>query len=322
MHGIVAVSRKRPASCLALRLRTLAVGILLIAGGPAQACQVVPRATIPLARAGTAILVPVTVNGTVADFLLDTGAERSVIGLQAADRLHVARDEWVSTDIQGAGGRDRRRLGRPASLMLGGLALRRHTVAADNSVVIGPIPEAVEGKPVAGLLGQDFLSPFDLDLDLPAGTLTLVDVTACRGRFLPWRMPYQAVAAWRPVRNILAVPISVGDARIEALLDTGALQSVITLPGMIQLGLAAGGADRVGGFGPNSLAARIQTFPSVQVGGLGPAPMAMMVAPVRTLRSIGALLGADWLAGRHVWISWATDQVFVESTAPTATAPP
>lgn len=294
-------------------LRTLALGTMLVVGAAAQACQVVPKATIPVARAGNGILVSVTVNGATADFLLDTGAERSVIGLQAADRLHVARDEWVSTDIQGAGGRDRRRLGRPASLTLGGLALRRHTVAADNSVVIGPIPEEVDGKPVAGLLGQDFLSSFDLDLDLPAGILTLVGVNACSGRFLPWHVPYQAVAAWRPVRNILAVPVRVGDARLEALLDTGALQSVITLPGMIQLGLVAGGADRVSGFGPDSLAARVQSFASVQVGALAPAPMPMVVAPIRTLRSIGALLGADWLSGRHVWISWATDQLFVAS---------
>ena len=296
-----------------LRLLAAAWWLLSAAAPAGAACQVVAKATISLARAGTGILVPVTVNGVTSDFLLDTGAERSVIGLQAADRLHVARDEWVSTDIQGAGGRDRRRLGRPASLTLGGVVLRRHTVAADNSVVIGPIPEAVDGKPVTGLLGQDFLSAFDLDLDLMAGTLTLFDVKACTGRFLPWRMPYQAVAAWRPVRNILAVPMRVGNARLEAQLDTGALQSVVTLPGMIQLGLAGGGGDRVSGFGPNSLAARVQVFPAVQIGALAPAPMAMVVAPIHTLRSIGALLGADWLSGRHVWISWVTDQIFIAS---------
>ena len=288
-------------------------GVVALAGPAAAACQMTQRATLPLRRVGTGIVVPVTVNGMVADFLLDTGAERTVIGLEAADRLHVARDEWVSTDIQGAGGRDRRRLGRPASLALGNLSLRRHTVAADNSVVIGPIPETVDGTPIAGLLGQDFLSPFDLDLDLSAGTLTLFDVAGCSGHFLPWHGPYQAVAAWRPVRNVLAVPLHVGSLTLEALLDTGALHSVVTLPGMVQLGLAAGGTDLVHGFGPNSLAAHTQQFSSVGVGALPPAPLEMVVAPIRTLRSIGALLGADWLADRHVWISWATNQLFVAS---------
>ena len=294
--------------------RAAALAALLLAGQQVQAaCRVTARATVTLQRAGTAILVPVTLNGVTSAFLLDTGAERTVVGLQAADRLHIARDEWVSTDIQGAGGRDRRRLGRPASLALDGLALRRHTVAADNSVVIGPIPETVEGVPIAGLLGQDFLSPFDVDLDLAAGTLTLYSVAGCSGRFLPWRGAYAAVAAWRPVRNVLAVTLRVGGATLQAMLDSGALHSVVTLPGMVQLGLAAGGTDAVRGFGPATLAAHMQSFASVQVAPLPPAPMDMVVAPIRTLRSIGALLGADWLSGRHVWVSWATDQLFVAS---------
>ena len=290
-----------------------AVAVWACLAMPATACRLAPRATIALTRAGTGILVPVTVNGMTEPFLLDTGAERTVVGLAAADRLHIARDEWVSTDIQGAGGRDRRRLGRPASIALGSLALRRHTVAADNSVVIGPIPDSLDGTPIAGLLGQDFLSPYDLDLDLAANTLTLYDVAGCSGRFLPWHGAYQAIAAWRPVRNVLAVPLKIGSEDLEALLDSGALHSVVTLPGMVQLGLAGGGSDTLRGFGPASLAARTQDFAAVQVGALPAAKMEMVISPIRTLRSIGALLGADWLSGRHVWISWATDQLFVAS---------
>ena len=298
-----------------MRLLRLAACLSCLAPTLAQAaCVVTPRATLAVTRAGDGVLVPVTLNGVTSDFLLDTGAERSVVGLQAADRLHIARDEWVSTDVQGAGGRDRRRLGRPATLSLGNLALRRHTIAADNSVVIGPIPEAIAGKPVAGLLGQDFLSPFDLDLDLASNSLTLFDVRGCSGRFLPWRVPYQAVAAWRPVRNVLAVPLRVGGTTVQALLDTGALTSVVTLPGMIQLGLAPGGGETVHGFGPATVEARRQAF-TVQLGALPATTMDLAVAPVHTLRSIGALLGADWLSGRHVWVSWATNQIMV-ATAP------
>ena len=261
--------------------------------------------------AGGLVLVPVAINGAVEPFVLDTGAERSVVGLAAADRLRLARDEWVSTDIQGAGGVDRRRLGRPSSLSLGGLALRRRTVAADDSVVVGPIPDTVAGHPVAGLLGADFLSPYDLDLDIPAGRVTLYSVAGCAGRFLPWTEPYAALPAWRPVRNVMTLAMQVGGKALQAELDSGTATTTLTLPGMVQLGLAAGGADRVRGFGAGSLAVHVQRFPAVQVGSLPAAPADLAVAPVRTLRSVGALLGADWLATRHVWVSWATDQVFV-----------
>ena len=286
--------------------------LLLAAAAPAAAaCRVDRLASLPITRAGGLLLVPVAINGTTADFVLDTGTERTVVGQEAAGRLHLARDEWVSTDIQGTGGRDRQRLGRPASLSLGGVALRRRTVAADNSVVVGPIPDSVGGAPIAGLLGQDFLSVFDLDLDVPGKTLTLYGVAGCSGRFLPWTGGYEAIAAWRPVRNILAVPMQIGGVGLNAELDSGAANSVITLPGMIQLGLLPGGSDEVSGFGRGQLAARTQRFASVRVGTAPAAATDLMLAPIRTLRSIGALLGADWLASRRVWVSWATDQLFV-----------
>lgn len=272
------------------------------------ACRVEPRATVAVERRPDGLLgVPLVVNGSVIQAVLDTGAERTVLALGTADRLRLRRDEWVSTDIEGAGGRDRRRLGRPDSLALGGLALRRRTVAADNSVVVGPLPGGVEA-----LLGQDMLSPYDLDLDASAGRLVLMAVDGCTGRFLPWQARYEAIAAWRPVRNVLAVPMQLGAAALWAQLDTGAARSVITLPGMIALGLGTGGSATIRGFGAGSAPARVQRF-TVRIGGLPATDTDMLVSPLHTLRSLGALLGADWLAGRHVWISWATDQVFVQT---------
>ena len=51
----------------------------------------------------------------------------------------------------------------------------------DSSVTVGPLPmNEVAGRPLAGLLGRDFLSPFDLDIDLPAHRMTLFDVQGMR----------------------------------------------------------------------------------------------------------------------------------------------
>ena len=293
--------------------RLLAGGavILALTCHPAAACRVAKRATVPLQRAGGLMLVPVEINGRTTPFVLDTGAERTVVGLAAADRIGLARDEWVSTDMTGAGGRDRRRLGRPASLSIGGVALRRHTVAADNSVVVGPIFDSVAGQPVTGLLGQDFLSAYDLDLDPAAGTLSLYDVTGCSGAFLPWAGRYDSIPAGRPVRNILTLPMTIDGHSLAAELDSGAEISVVTLPGMLAMNLQAGGTQAMHGFGVAGLPYRTQRFASVHVGRDSPGEQTLAVAPIRTLRSVGVLLGADWLSARHAWVSWATDQVFV-----------
>ena len=90
-------------------------------------------------------------------------------------------------------------------------------------MVVGPIPETVAGHPVTGLLGADFLSPYDLDLDIPAGRLTLYSVAGCAGRFLPWTGPYAALPAWRPVRNVMTLAMQVGGKTLQAELDSGRL---------------------------------------------------------------------------------------------------
>jgi hypothetical protein len=301
-------ARSRRISCWASRARSAALllGLCLLPHVAQAACAVTKRTSVPFTRRNGLLMVDVTVNGTAVRFQLDTGAERSVLSVAAADRLHLRRDEWVSTDIEGVGGRDRRRLGRPDSLLLAGLPLWRHTLVADDSLVVGPLPDGVDG-----LLGQDYLSPYDLELDPASSTVSLYAVAGCSGHFLPWSARYEATPLWRPVRNVLATPLRLEGKAIWAELDTGSQRSLITLPGMITLGLQAGGADTLRGFGPATMAARSQDFPSVQIGFLPAAPMSLEIAPVRTFRSLGALLGADWLGSHHVWISWATDQLFV-----------
>jgi len=286
--------------------------LALLACGPARAaCRVEQRGTVPVTQAGGSLLVPVDINGMQENFVLDTGAERSVVSPQAALRVGLARDEWVSTDMRGVGGRDATRLGRPRTLTIGGIALRRHTMAADNSIAVATIPDSAGGHPIAGLLGQDYLSTFDLDLDVPHGTLGLFSVSGCSGAFLPWTGRYTPIEAMRPVGNTLLLPASVDGQAFVAELDSGASSSVVIAPGIERLHLATGGSGTVRGLGAGSMAVHSQRFATVLIGGEMLPDMTMLVAPYHAWRIVDMLLGADWLRDRHVWISWATNQIFV-----------
>jgi hypothetical protein len=141
-------------------------------------------------------------------------------------------------------------------------------------------------------------------------------VPGCSGRFLPWKSPYAAVPAETPMTHALILPITLDSRRLTALLDTGASASMVTLPGMIRLGLTQASlvgdaAAGVHGVGRQTPEMRRHRFGSLQIGGITQRDPVLWVAPVRIVPIVDALLGADWLAmQQRVWISFATSEVF------------
>ena len=297
----------------------LACGIIVACGVGARAgCNVEQRGSTAFGTSGRHLLVPLEVNGLAATFVLDTGAERSLVTPVAVQRLNLARDEWVSTRMRGVGGIVEHPNANPRSLSVAGIPLQRRTVTRDTSLTVGDLPRAmVAGRAVDGLLGRDFLTLFDLELDVATHRLTLYEVRNCAGRFAPWRSDYMAITAAMPMDRALVLPIVVNGRPLRALLDTGASASLITAPGMVRLGLtpAALTGDRgitMHGVGPQTPQTWQHRFVSWQVGPWSQRDPLLWVAPVHVVPIVDALLGADWLlAQRYVWISFATAQVFV-----------
>ena len=294
----------------------LVVACLLPAGARA-ACSVEAKATVPLGTADNVLTLPVEVNGIAATFVLDTGAQRSLVSIEAVQRLGLARDQWVGTTMSGIGGIDRRPNADPRSLSLGGVTLVRRTLNHDNSLTVGILPRThVGNRVIDGLLGRDFLSVFDLDLDMPDARLTLFQVHDCAGRFLPWRGGYTSVPVSIPTEQALVVPVTLDGTPLRALLDTGSGASLLARPGMFRLGLqpsglAADPASEVNGLGRRSVVMHLHRFRSLQVGQQVIEAPLIWVAPIRLSPIVDMLLGVDWLVGRRIWISFATRQIFV-----------
>jgi predicted aspartyl protease len=295
----------------------LLLACLLAPATARAACTVDNKATVALDVAGGAITVPVEVNGTVATLIVDTGAQRSLVTEDAVHRLGLARDEWVGTTMRGIGGIESRPNADPRSLTLGGVPLVRRTVTHDTSLTVGILPRTHIGNLVIdGVLGRDFLAPFDLDLDVPNRRLTLYQVQDCTGRFLPWQGGYTAVPVTLPAENALIVPVTLDGMPLRALLDTGAGASMLAAPGLFRLGvqpasLAGDPSSTVSGAGSHMVTMHRHTFRSLKVGGEATDAPVIWTAPIQLMPIVDMLLGADWLATRHIWISFATKQLFV-----------
>lgn len=300
-----------------LRLLGAAMTIMLLAGAAYAECSVRLRTTVAIAVASNNLLVTVAVNGQDATFILDTGADRTLMSEPAVRALGVERSGWVASAIMGIAGGTQRPDALPRSLSLGGVALRRTTLLGDTGVTVGLLPTSeIDGRPIAGMLGRDFLAAFDLDLDMPARRLSLYEVRSCVAGFLPWRHPYAAIPAATPVGTALVIPVGLDQQPLRALIDTGASGSLLTAPGIVRMGLspAALAHDPGGnghGVGPEAVPMRLHRFDAMQVGPEVVRSPSIWAATVHVVPIVDLLLGVDWLLSRHVWLSFATRQVFV-----------
>ncbi len=296
----------------------LAAALGSLAAASAQAtCRPERRATVPVERMGRLLTVTAALDGKPARLVLDTGAERTVVSQAAMRELHLRGDPWVSTFIRGVGGVEWRANALLESFTLGGVPLRRRSVNPVLSLVVAPLPFPTSGADgAAGLLGSDYLSVFDLDLDLAAGTLGIYAMQDCATGAIPWSLPFVTVPATRPKAGVLLVPVQIDGRILQAELDTGAVASLVTARGAARLGLAANPSDaRAGpalrGVGRQEMAVQIREFAEIRFGPLVLRDAHLAVGAPAGGYPFDMILGLDILRDARLWISYASNRVLV-----------
>jgi len=292
--------------------------LLLILGGcqaaslpRVQACTVERAAELPVRVDHGLLLAPGGLNRHPVQWLLDTGAEGTLISSDAVARFALERDAMRRTTINSVGGQVITTANAwVASFVLGGLEARQVSVA------VGPLPTlSGADPPLYGLIGADFLADFDIEFDLPRQRVSLYRVSNCGDGFRPLGEP-AAVVPLRPShRGLLAVDVQIDGQTVRALIDSGARLSSIRTDVAHRLGVdaatlardpltAGSGADTI------AMAGRLHRFAEVRIGPEVLRDQPIEVAPL-ALPDADMLLGADYLQGRHIWLSYATQRMFI-----------
>lgn len=166
--------------------------------------------TVPFAWTPGQIEVAVTVNGTAATFLLDTGSEYSVVSTRLAGRLGLTLET-----------RGPRGFARGVALGVGSIAMK------NQHVMVMPFDTYYSrGRQIDGLLGYDVFDRYAVRIDFRGKSLTFWDPAA-------FEAPKLAV----PVRITFAgrLPVVAGTVRlagarrlpVRLMVDTGASQSIV-----------------------------------------------------------------------------------------------
>ncbi len=292
----------------------------LLTGVAQAACRLDRLTSVAVTLVRGLPLVEAAVDGKPATFVLDTGAERTVLADTAVRELGLPRDKWVGSTIGGVGGVFERSANATLrSFELGGVALRRRSVNPVLSLAVAPLPlDALGGRRVSGLLGADYLSAYDLDLDLRGGVLALVATRGCEAEPIPWEPAHGVVPLARPRRFTVLAPVRLDGRVLQAQLDTGASLSVVSKRGMARLGIGSDQAapDAIGtgrGVGRGALALRLHRFTMVGIGPVETHDVTLALAAPVNGYPFDMLLGTDLLSRQRLFISYATNRLLIAS---------
>jgi len=275
-------------------------------------CPLVRMAETPVEAHGNMLFVQATINRAPVTLLIDTGAERTLLTQSAIDRLQLPRDFQHVTRTIGIGSPTVSWDAMlPGGLIIGGTHFPVDSVSVGNFSIM-----PVANSPADGLLGADILLAFDIDLDLPAQKMIFYRASHdCPDAAPPWTEAYIGLTGTTTRRDRLLVPFELDGVQGMGVLDTGAQISSISQTLAERMGLDEEQleTDRTvmaHGAAADQVAVRVHRFHELRV---GPAVMHSPVLPVVPMSDgMGdALIGADFLRGRRIWLSFSTNRVFI-----------
>jgi pimeloyl-ACP methyl ester carboxylesterase len=270
---------------------------------------------VPLVWDSGRIVVPVRVGAHDSlRFIFDTAGGGSVVSPETVARLGIPARAGNSVQVMGASGAVRLRQVPLPVVSVGG-----HSVAGMTAVVteMGRFRRSA-GPAYAGVLGNDFLRAFDVEVDVPAGRLRLWRRGADPA---PW--PGAAPAT---VANLSRMPgfvmfdVAVGDSTVRAILDSGAATSTLNWRAAAGAGVTRATPGlrttrAVGGMSGDTIESRLHTFGRVGVKGFRFPPLEMSISDLPVFRALGLgdqptmLVGADLLRTCRVFISYTERRV-------------
>jgi len=199
-----------------------ALAALCLVGGPAVAstCTLIEAASLPASFKNGNVSVDVGVNGTPAKFLIDTGSSVTWISQALAERLSLPVVNMNMTINSDAG------TYKPNGAIISELTIG-HIVAHSAKFVTKERGGNGTTNEFSGVLSQEYLAHFDLELDPALGRVHLFEPIRCPDDAAYWsnehfELPLSTDFYHRPM-----VRVTLDGQEVTALINTAAAVSNI-----------------------------------------------------------------------------------------------
>ncbi|MCB2106481.1 MAG: aspartyl protease family protein [Rhodobacteraceae bacterium] len=284
------------------------MGVLLLASILAPSSV---HAAVPIARAASGhATIPVTVASERADFVLDTGAEGTVLYRNFADRLGLTATSGSSQLVGQTGAIDLPEIEMP------GFTVDGRTFGPMTTIAL---PSRADGVDLAGIVGLDVMKDALAVIDYPRGLFSLHDSTA-DPTVLAGKDAI-AIDVRRAAGGLLVLDVGIGGVVGAAVLDSGSRDTRINWRFASALGIAPGSAAlKQGGVIQGATITPVATV-TTEVENISFAGHTVTKAEVRIAdfpvfaqlemsERPAMILGHDLLAGAKMVIDLAHDRVW------------
>jgi predicted aspartyl protease len=268
---------------------------------------------LPLQRQGRHVIVEAKINGQPARMIFDTGTFTSILTPQAVSRLHLKTERSMAGELHGIGGSQSADLVTAKTVELGQTHGRNFPFLSAD---LGPTENTFGAD---GLLSSDLLSKWDIDLDFQAGRIGLFQpIGDCRHPAAYLNGPlYRVDLLPFGEDHTPRIKIVIDGKTFTALVDTGAFSTSIYRHAAARLGIHVADlpADPHGGIygvGPRKIRSVTHVFQPITIGDLTVENMPVDIIDQASDDDVDMLLGADFQARLHLWISYSSGSLIMQ----------
>lgn len=274
-------------------------------GGP-QSCHVGKVADLPL-LANVRPMVAATLDGQKVAVLIDTGGATSAVSQSAADHFALsATDRYLS--IIGVGNMERAPIVVVRNLGLGSGHARDLELP-----VLQNLPSEVGGLPFLGIFGADFLSNYDVDVDVPGRRFAMYTLSDCGPKIVPLDPPFFEVP-FQTDGTKIDIDVQLNGALLHAVFDTGASTTLVTQDDALRAGVRRADLQkdpfhRHKGDAHNELDMWLHRFGRLDIGAEAMNNFRFTVGDPELEQTF---IGADFMRFNRIWISYPRQTLFIQ----------
>jgi predicted aspartyl protease len=269
---------------------------------------------LPLSFRQNAFVTPALLDSQPASLMLDTGSEFTVVSKATSDRMNLDIVAMPG-QMSGVGGV------RGAYVMSADTFQIGRLQGKNLPLMVSDLTLSPGGTPIDGLLGSDFLSSYDVDLDFPQSKARLFKASgSCTGTPTTLAEPlFQAklVRSEHPLDFRPFVWVLIDGKSLLASVDTGAAHTLIFRNAANRLGLRIEDLVRephffARGVGPETPVLVRHVMRPITIGEVTIANLPVALLDETSPDSTDMLLGMDFLSEVHVWLSFSSHTMIMQ----------